>query len=318
MDDATPLQQMNAETAAAAAYLFDIRAGLRFTSMFTRYGRGDKIFTGPNPPAGALITYCLNEKPAQDRKLKLEILDATGKVIREIKNPPSEKGINRAAWDLSYEAAKPRRAATDEGGSFFGAPRGPKALPGSYTVRLTLGDQKIEKRVEVRMDPLVKVDAADLRALFDLSMKLREMISAVNQSLRALDSLKDQLQQMEKTARDRMPDSSTEASKTIGEYVKQIEALQEKLARKDEPSLGLGGSPRLSDNLGNLFFTIEGVNAAPTAAQRENFDELAAEVPLRISEVNRFITESVSRINEALKKQGLPALIAGKPIEMPN
>ncbi|MEW6213516.1 MAG: hypothetical protein AB1631_34795, partial [Acidobacteriota bacterium] len=83
-------------------------------------------------------------------------------------------------------------------------------------------------------------------------------------------------------------------------------------------SLGFGGSPRISDKLVNLFFTIEGVNAAPTPAQKENFDEIAAEVPQRINEVNKFVSETVAQMNEALKKAGLPVLIAGKAIEMPR
>jgi ElaB/YqjD/DUF883 family membrane-anchored ribosome-binding protein len=154
--------------------------------------------------------------------------------------------------------------------------------------------------------------------VFDLSSRLRDMISAINESLRLLDSIKSQLQQIEKTAKDRLPDTSTEQAKMIGEYVKQVDALTDKMARSTEPSLGFGGSPRIADKLVNLFFTIEGVNARPTPAQKENFDELAAEVPQRISEVNKFVNETVTQMNEALKKAGLPVLIAGKAIEMPR
>jgi hypothetical protein len=57
LDDATPIQQMNADLAAKDATLFDVRPAIRFTTRFTRYGIGDKPFTGPNPPSGAIIQY---------------------------------------------------------------------------------------------------------------------------------------------------------------------------------------------------------------------------------------------------------------------
>ncbi|HEY7545482.1 MAG TPA: hypothetical protein VID27_11390, partial [Blastocatellia bacterium] len=318
-DDATPIQQMNADIAASDAHLFDIRPAIRFASMFTRYGIGDKPFIGPNPAYGALITYYLKDKPAEGKKIKLEVFDSSGKKIREIQRAPAEKGLNRATWDLNYDPPKERRPSTDQGDSFFGGgSRGPQALPGTYTVKLTVNDKTIEKRVEVRLDPTLRVDHSELRAIFDQSSRLRDMISSINESLRLLDSVKGQLQQIEKTAKDRLPDTSTEQAKMIGEYVKQVDALVDKMARSPEPSLGLAGSPRLIDRLFNLFFIIEGVNSAPTPAQREEFSELAVEVPQRINEVNKFIKENISQMNEGLKKAGLPVLIAGKEIDVPR
>jgi hypothetical protein len=40
----------------------------------------------------------------------MQILDATGKVIREIENISKEKGFNRAAWDLAVEGPRTRAA----------------------------------------------------------------------------------------------------------------------------------------------------------------------------------------------------------------
>ena len=39
------------------------------------------LFTGQNPPTGALIYYYLKQGPKQE--VKIEILDATGNVIRD-------------------------------------------------------------------------------------------------------------------------------------------------------------------------------------------------------------------------------------------
>ncbi|MCI0491243.1 MAG: hypothetical protein L0229_32025 [Blastocatellia bacterium] len=316
-DDATPIQQMSGEVMASDAHLFDVRPTLRFTTRFTRYGIGDKVFAGPNPNYGALITYYLKEKPDEKSKVKIQILDGTGKVIREMENVPKEKGLNRANWDLNHEGAKQRRPPSGDQPSFFGGPRGPQALPGTYTVRLMVGDKTLEKRVEVRMDPTVKIAESDLRAQFDHAMKLRDMQSSINEGLRALDSINGQLEQIEKTVKDRMPDAARDLEKTLSDYKKEVKAQQGRLARSQDGG-GLSGGPRLGDRIGRLFFTIDGTNAVPTSAQREYFLELQPMFRQGMEELNKFIAETVPKWNEALRRAGGPTLIPGKAIEAPR
>ncbi|MDQ3684769.1 MAG: phage scaffolding protein, partial [Acidobacteriota bacterium] len=317
-DDATPIQQMTSSIAGGDAHLFDVRPGLRFTSRFTRYGIGDKVFAGPNPPYGTPITYYLKEKPAEKTAVKIEILDAAGKVISEVNEPPKEKGLNRAAWNLRYGGPQVRRPPTEEETAFTGGPRGPHVLPGTYTVRLTVGDKKIEKPVQVRLDPTIPtVPQADLQMLHDLTLKLRDMQSATNGALRMLDSLKDQLQNAEKVIKDRIPDAPKELTTDVTERLKQIEALQAKLVRPEE-GLGISGRESLISRLGGLFFSMDGTNAAPTVYQREYFNELQSDFRARIEEVNTFISGTVPQINDTLRRAGAPTIAAGKAIDLPR
>jgi hypothetical protein len=143
------------------------------------------------------------------------------------------------------------------------------------------------------------------------------MQSAINDSLRAFDSMKSQLENIERTVKDRLPDAPEEAKKSIADYKKQIDAISETLSRP-EGGLGFSGRAQLLDRTGGLFFAIDGVNAAPTPAQSRLFDEVRAEFQKKMEEVNRFITQSVPQMNETLRRQNLPQLIAGKPIEVPR
>jgi len=317
LDDATPIQQMSSEVQASDAHLFDIRPALRFTTRFTRYGIGDKPFTGPNPPYGALITYYLKEKPDDKTPVKLQILNSSGKVIRQMERAAKEKGLNRVAWDLREEGARQRRPPSEDQIAFFGGPRGPQVLPGTYTVKLIVGAKTQEKRVEVRLDPTVTVPAADLQAQYDHAVNLRDMQSAMTDAIRSLDSVKTQLEQIEKTVKDRMPDAPADLTKAIEDYKKQVDTLLGTIARPaDAP--GFGGGSRLSEKIGGLFFTVEGVNAAPTPAQLEYFGELQAEFPKKVDDVNKFLTQSVAQMNETLKRHNAPTLVAGKPVDRPR
>ncbi len=317
-DDATPIQQMTKEVFDSEAHLFDIRPALRYAARFTRYGMGNKPFAGPNPPYGALITYYLKEKPEEKTPFKLQVLDGSGKAIRELTELPKEKGLNRTAWDLRYDPPRRRREPTEEErreAEFFGGPRGPQVLPGVYTVRLVIGDKNLEKRVEVRLDPALSVSVAELKAQHDHALKLRDRQSAVNDALRALDSIKEQLKQLEKTVKSRMNNAPEELTEVLSDHTRQVESLAGRLARPDE-ARSIGTSARLGERLRSLFNSLDNTNAAPTTYQLEYFKELEAEFQEKIKEANAFITQTVQKLNERLAKHRVPTVLAGEPIEL--
>jgi photosystem II stability/assembly factor-like uncharacterized protein len=313
LDDATPVQQLTPAVLASNAQLFPVRAGLRFTTRFTRYGIGEKLFTGPNPPYGALITYFLKTKPDDKTTFKVQILDEAGKLVQELEKPDKEKGLNRVSWNLRYGGAEVRNPPTEEEAAFGGSPRGPQVLPGKYTVRLVLGDKTLEQPVEVRLDPTSNVSLADLQMQLDLQMKLRDMQSAANSALRFLDSLGDQLKHTQTTAKTLNKDPDKEMMKALEDYVKQVDALEDRLARRAD-GLGLAGKSQIADLVGDLFFRLDG-NAAPTSSQRQYFEEMQPQYRDRMTEVNHFITVTVPQWNEKLRNWNLPTLTTRKPVE---
>jgi photosystem II stability/assembly factor-like uncharacterized protein len=313
LDDATPVQQLTPAVLASNAQLFPVRAGLRFTTRFTRYGIGEKLFTGPNPPYGALITYFLKTKPDDKTTFKVQILDEAGKLVQELEKPDKEKGLNRVSWNLRYGGAEVRNPPTEEEAAFGGSPRGPQVLPGKYTVRLVLGDKTLEQPVEVRLDPTSNVSLADLQMQLDLQMKLRDMQSAANSALRFLDSLGDQLKHTQTTAKTLNKDPDKEMMKALEDYVKQVDALEDRLARRAD-GLGLAGKSQIADLVGDLFFRLDG-NAAPTSSQRQYFEEMQPQYRDRMTEVNHFISVTVPQWNEKLRNWNLPTLTTRKPVE---
>ena len=193
----------------ATGFVFEPRPAYRFATRMTRYGIGDKPFRGQNPPNGAFITYYLKDKADAKTPVKMQVFDSSNKMIVEQKNLSKEKGINRATWNLSQEGARQRRPPTAEQMEFGFSPRGPQVLPGTYTVKLFVGDKMIgERRVEVRVDPTVQITTAELQTQLELAMKLRDLVSVMNDGLRQLDSVKTQTDQIETVAKDRSDGSS--------------------------------------------------------------------------------------------------------------
>ena len=313
-DDAAPIQQMTADVLKKDAHLFSVRSALRYATMFTRYGVGEKVFNGPNPPYGALITYYLKTKPDDKATFKLQILDGSGKLVQELEKPPKEKGMNRVAWNLRFGGAEVRRPPTEEESAFGGGPRGPQVLPGNYSVVLVNGDKTMVQPVEVRLDPTINVPVADLHAQLDLQMKLRDMQSAANSALRFLDSLEDQLKHTQTTAKTLNKEPDKEMMKALEDYIKQIDELEDRLARRTE-GLGFPGKSQVVNKIGDLFFGIDSTNAAPTVYQRQYFQEIQPEYAERMAEVNKFINSTVPHWNEKLRAWNLPTLTTRKPVE---
>jgi photosystem II stability/assembly factor-like uncharacterized protein len=229
LDDATPVEDL-AAASNRPVYLFPIRPALRHTIRATRSGGGDSEFAAPNPPYGAILSYFLRE-PSTD--LQFEIIDSVGKIVRRLKGPGDRAGVHRITWDLRADGAAPNT-------------RGPQVLPGSYTVRLTLGSAASEEKVQVELDPELLVAEADLRMQWDALNRIGVMIRRVNEMLRAADQ--------------------------HGAAI-QWQKFRATLARPRGLSASETG-PRLSEQLQSLFGLIDGPNAAPTSAMVRLLAEL--------------------------------------------
>jgi hypothetical protein len=307
-DDVSFLQEISSDVLRKPAHLFAVRPTTRFTTKPTRYGIGDKVFRGPNPSYGSLITYYLKEKLDKEAEIKLEILDKSGKVIRELKNFPREAGLNRIAWDLRLEGPRPRRERKAEQDFFGRGPRGPQVLPDIYSVRLTFNSQAYEKPIMVQLDPMVNVSPDDLALQLQYSLRLRDMQSFVNDGLSALDMLKEQLESRKKTIKKQEERFPKEVMEAVDNHLKKIESIQNTFARPEGIAFWSTTS-RLGGRLRGLFGSIDGANASPTKAQMEYFNELEIGYKSGMAEVNKYLSQTVKEIDAELRRNQVPSLL---------
>ena len=207
LDDFAVLRQLGTVRTtepAAGTHLFkpsDAVRQRRNASYNTPFPR--EVPQGPNPPDGAIIYYSLGAKPTAD--VALDVVDATGhvvrhmssappKAIREMARPPMESfwlaplralptraGLNRTNWDLRYDPP-PTFAHSflfnGNPGTTPMAPEGPLALPGVYTIRLTVDGNRYTQTMTVRADPRSHITRAALGAQHTLLMRLYSGLDA--------------------------------------------------------------------------------------------------------------------------------------------
>ncbi|MEI6244654.1 MAG: hypothetical protein WCQ64_06370, partial [Acidobacteriota bacterium] len=103
----------------------------------------------PNPPDGALIDYYV----AAGATPTIEILNASGAVIRSLTVSPNRSGLQRVVWDLRAAAAPASAgggAPAGGGGGGRGGAAGSVVAPGTYTARLSVGSQVATAPVVVK------------------------------------------------------------------------------------------------------------------------------------------------------------------------
>ncbi|HSL22085.1 MAG TPA: hypothetical protein VK886_11155 [Vicinamibacterales bacterium] len=120
--------------------------------------------------------------------------------IRPALELKATRGFHRFVWDLHYAPPKAFGSGYPIAATFLDTapePKGPWAMPGTYTVRLTAGapsgaaqtlrPARLEQKLVVRMDPRVKTPLAGLRQQLTLSMRLYDAIGRVYDEVVKLD-----------------------------------------------------------------------------------------------------------------------------------
>ena len=196
LDDLSPLQQAGSADVARPGTLFAPRPALRL-----RYALGPREPSEAEyPPPGTYLDYYLPSAPSAE--VMLEILDGSGKRLRRFSSaaradsaevpalramrrfdvetlglPRLSKtvGHHRFRWDFTMSGPwdpSPARAGRS----------GPWVAPGTYQVRLTVGDWSMTQPLRVLPDPrLLKagLTPADYTAQLATALAARDLVSAV-------------------------------------------------------------------------------------------------------------------------------------------
>ncbi|HET6724887.1 MAG TPA: glycosyl hydrolase [Gammaproteobacteria bacterium] len=266
LDDISPLEQITPALASAATCLFAPAPALRLHE--THRIQAHPPAAGDNPPHGAIIDYYLASAP--DAPITLTIHDASGRLVRrfssvirldrDVPSLPAGAGMHRFVWNLRYALPEPIPGAIYD----MGPPIAPLALPGIYTVTLTVDGQSWTQPLTIGMDPRVDVSMNALRKNFDLMMKLHDDLIAdhrvVNQ-IRHLRGFIGTLNRKFGASADAVP--ITAAAQRLKQALDAVGGmLWQRHARSGQAMLNYPA--RLNSRLAYLQRTLAGADAAPT------------------------------------------------------
>jgi photosystem II stability/assembly factor-like uncharacterized protein len=339
LDDIAPLREINESVESSQAHLFKPEPALRARrSTYTDTPLPPDEPAGQNPPAGAILDYFLAQSATSP--VTLEILDAQAKLVRRFSSAdqpdqtqaelekqliplywirPSqilsaEAGMHRWVWDLHYPAPDSTSHSYPISAVPHDTPRyplGPRALPGRYTVRLTVDGHSYSAPLFVKMDPRVKTPLAGLEQQFGLQVRLASLMT---QSARALTEARSVREQLTKL--------TGQASGTTGDalaaFSKKVEALY---GGEDESSGTASEKPtlsRLNSELNSLYSQVDRADAAPTVAQGKAAAEIGRDLPGVLKEWDGMKAADLPALNRRLHSAGIPEINPGMKPSSPE
>lgn len=318
LENITPLRELTPALLAAKAHLYKPKDAVRSVTQPT-------------------FQYYL--RSAADT-VKIEILDAAGKVIRTFIGADTTKKksaadstktdtakVSAAPKVVSIDSCtarvrKPSQPSTTAGLNQFSwdatypgstvfeclilwggdAADGPVAPPGRYAVRLTAAGETQTQPFIIRRNPRISdVTDADLVAQFALATKVSSRLSDANDAVVRTRALKAQL-------RDRIasPSATSEIRSAAEVLIPKLQRVEEELyqVRNRSGQDPLNFPIRINDRLVALESSIETGDAKPTDAAYRVFSELSSDLEKILATLISLEGTDLKHINDLLRASG--------------
>jgi hypothetical protein len=296
VDDITPWRALTPELLTQEAAFVSARPVQQRISANGGWAEGAATFSGDNPPDAAVITYYQRTRHLFG-KLKLEVLDASGRVVDSL--PASKRpGLNRVIWSMHEKPPRVPPAVQIAGSGL----QGPRLLPGVYTVRMTKAGKVSETKLTVGLDRRVKFTIADRKAQFDAAMKVHALFGDETALMDRILFLRGAL----KKSQGAVPEGD-DLRKTLADFDKKVDAVRKQIVATTEGG-AITGEERLREHTDQLYGAILSYEGKPGDYQIANIDALRRELEDVTKEFEQLVTKDLPALNDALKAKGKEAI----------
>ncbi len=310
IDDLGPLRQLNPAMASKSIILYQPADTYRMGGG--GWGRTPQN-AGANHPNGAMIHFYLKDKPADSVAVKLGFYDAAGKLIREYTSTAKERseklevkqGANMFVWNLFYPDAK-----GFEGIVLWAASlRGPRAVPGEYKVRLTVGNHTQEQPLRILKDPRSEATPADYQAQFDFVTEAMAKVSEAHEVIVEIRDIRKQLMAYAERAKDKVElKDLADKAKAIDKAMTEVEeALYQTKNRSNQDPLNF--PIRLTNKLAAVASLTNMGDFAPTAQAIAVKNELTPLIDAELAKFRRIKNEELPAFNRLVRDKSIEAIM---------
>ncbi|HID37922.1 MAG TPA: hypothetical protein EYP36_00200 [Calditrichaeota bacterium] len=298
---------------------------------------GAEEFKGENRPYGAMFTYILTpdnskktgrkgndkDQPKEENgkkkptnslqdSVKIEIIDASGKVIRTIRKKPVP-GVNRYYWNFRQKGVrfpgqpKPKKEDAPE-------PSGPQVVPGEYLVRISHGAYSDSANFSVLFDPRIPVETKSLQSRHDLAVAFMKNIKTATKAV-------DRLKEIQKTIKlvseqiGKTDDDSLLAIKKLGKTVNDTaQKLLEQIIQKKVQ--GIRSDPnKVGSLLATAFRFIQSAYDAPGEREFTRIRKAEKALHNTLKGINTFIETDWQNYRQKVEKAKVSLFKAYDPLK---
>ena len=226
-------------------------------------------------------------------------------------------GMHRFVWDVHYPPPDslahefPIAAIMHDTPKY---PLGTWALPGNYTVKLTVAGKSYTQPLVVKMDPRITTSLSDLHKQFEMQTGA---VEGMNESYEVLSQIK--------SVRAQLKERGEKAGKSaLGEKIAALEKQAAKMEGAAQPSfLGLppsGKQPEnfstLNQHFGGILAVADSGDVAPTTQATAVYKELEDALEKLIAQWTKVRQQDIVDLNKELSKAGLGSVDPNRPPAM--
>lgn len=315
LDDLAPLRQAREEMADKPLHAFAPSSVETFSASWW----GSPAFEGDNPPRGAALQYFIRDE--HTGPLTIEILDADGSIVRnfsseerdferciignmdqrlpfEVEYPPKEQGPNRWVWDLRRDGLN-----CIEDIRLFEGFGGALVPPGTYTVRIAIGDAEDTASVTVVADR--RVDASDAE-FADVEARIVEITGLLNELLDGLAAIRKSRSQIEALMAeypdaDALIEPGTRAVERLSAWEKEVYQVEFE-TYEDEDNL----PGKLLKQTRHLLDVIDSAGAPIAVGALERLSDLKSSWAALQGELDAITASDIAAVNEWARRNTVP------------
>ena len=351
LDDISPLEQLTAEVAAQDFHFFSgLPATLRGRGR--RSGVAPTNFTVRGTPPGAIVDYYL--KAGTDTApvvgaaeaggaggggggrgnrgggfggrgrngARLVVTSAAGDTVYVDSSGPTKMGVNRMTWGLRWSGPTPLTIEPPQegGGGFRRGGFGPSAVPGTYTLTLSVAGKSGSQTVEVRPDPVQGGDPAKFQAQLAAGLQFRAELSALHEMLNRLVSIETQIRNIQQALRDNAKDDTAAlgaVNRASRELSRKLRQLKDTLYNSDQqrgaPEDDIHYLTRFADQYQGLG-VFGGYAQPPAPPVLDEWKVDRAKLDGYLATFNAILSTDVAAFNQVANANHAPVIVGGTPV----
>jgi photosystem II stability/assembly factor-like uncharacterized protein len=301
VDDITPLRHLTADLLSQEAAFVSAQPIQQRIEAQGGWPTGAAAFVGDNPANGAVITYYQKSRHLFG-KLKIQILDAKGTVVDELPGS-TRRGLNRVVWTMHIKPPHvPPAVQLAQAGT-----QGPRALPGTYTVRLEKNGKTYETQLTVGLDRRVKWSLADRQAQFDAATKVSELFNDESVLFEQIAALREQVAEASKNR-----PAADPLHRKLTDFDGKLDGLRKQIVATTEGG-AITGEERLREHTDQLYGAIIGWDGPPTTYALDNIVALRTQLTDVSGQFTHITSAELPGLNKALESKGGHALSVPAP-----
>jgi len=317
LDDITPLRQVHDALQAGGSWFYRPATAVRVDhDNFLGSPLPPEEPTAKNPPDGAVIDYYLKSGAEH---IKLEIFDQKQNLVRSFSSdevreqkpssrPIAERwlpkpeiletaaGMHRFVWNLAWGNPE-GNAAVPLGDDEYRTLRSPRAMPGSYQVRLTIDGKTFSQPLKIVMDPRSSATGRDLEQQLHLGL---EVFAETVRSLKVSSEVKA----VQKQLTDLEP--KLEGHGDLKAAVSQLEnEIQKILVGSSDATPKTEGLEDASSGLTSALAVVESSDRPVPSQAIAVYHQSEEALKLRVADWNHVKTNWLPQLNQHLRQNNM-------------